>query len=87
MQTPVAHRQRLLTQLVHDRPDDARAGENDQGDRPAVAAGQGAVFILAKSATVDRVVDALKPYSPSILQTDLTKDREEEEELARALQT
>ena len=42
------------------------------------------MFILAKSATVDRVIEALKPYSPTIIQTNLTKDREEE--LVKALQ-
>ena len=47
--------------------------------------GKAAVFVLARSATVDRVVDALKPYSPTILQTNLTKDREEE--LIEALQS
>jgi uncharacterized membrane protein len=47
--------------------------------------GKAAVFVLAKAATVDRVVDALKPYSPTILQTNLTKDREEE--LVQALQS
>jgi uncharacterized membrane protein len=47
--------------------------------------GKAAVFILARSATVDRVVDALKPYSPTIIQTNLTKDREEE--LLQALQS
>jgi uncharacterized membrane protein len=57
----------------------------DQADRPAAAAGQAAVFVLARSATVDRVVDALKPYSPTIIQTNLTKDREEE--LVQALQS
>jgi uncharacterized membrane protein len=40
--------------------------------------GKAAVFILARSATVDKVVEALKPYGPTILQTNLTKDREEE---------
>ncbi len=44
-----------------------------------------AVFLLARSATVDRVVDALKPYGPTVIQTNLTKDREEE--LVRALQS
>jgi len=43
-----------------------------------------AVFVLARSATVDKVVEALKPYSPTIIQTNLTKDREEE--LVQALQ-
>jgi uncharacterized membrane protein len=47
--------------------------------------GKAAVFVLARSATVDRVVDALKPYSPTIIQTNLTKDREEE--LVQALQS
>ncbi|HWD80867.1 MAG TPA: DUF1269 domain-containing protein [Kribbella sp.] len=44
-----------------------------------------AVFLLARSATVDRVVDALKPYGPTVIQTNLTKDREEE--LVQALQS
>lgn len=47
--------------------------------------GKAAVFLLAKSATVDRVVDALKPYSPTVIQTNLTKEREEE--LIEALQS
>jgi uncharacterized membrane protein len=46
--------------------------------------GKAAVFVLARSATVDKVVEALKPYSPTIIQTNLTKDREEE--LIQALQ-
>ena len=47
--------------------------------------GKAAVFILARSATVDKVVDALKPFSPTILQTNLTRDREDE--LVKALQS
>ncbi|WP_410790855.1 DUF1269 domain-containing protein [Kribbella sp. C-35] len=47
--------------------------------------GHAAVFLLARSATVDRVVEALKPYSPTILQTNLTREREEE--LVAALQS
>jgi uncharacterized membrane protein len=47
--------------------------------------GKAAVFILARSATVDKVVEALKPYGPTIIQTNLTKDREEE--LIEALQS
>jgi uncharacterized membrane protein len=43
-----------------------------------------AVFLLARSATVDRVIEALKPYSPTIIQTNLTREREEE--LVQALQ-
>ncbi|MEU4196393.1 DUF1269 domain-containing protein [Kribbella sp. NPDC026611] len=46
--------------------------------------GHAAVFLLARSATVDRVVDALKPFGPTVIQTNLTKDREEE--LVQALQ-
>ena len=42
------------------------------------------MFVLARSATADKVVEALKPYSPTIIQTNLTKDREEE--LVQALQ-
>jgi uncharacterized membrane protein len=40
--------------------------------------GRAAVFLLARSATVDRVIDAIKPFNPTIIQTNLTKDREEE---------
>ena len=47
--------------------------------------GKAAVFLLAKSATVDRVIDAIKPYNPTVIQTNLTKDREEE--LVQALQS
>ena len=46
--------------------------------------GRAAVFLLARSATVDRVIDAIKPYGPTVIQTNLTKDREEE--LVKALQ-
>ena len=47
--------------------------------------GKAAVFLLAKSATVDRVIDAIKPYNPTVIQTNLTKEREEE--LVKALQS
>ena len=47
--------------------------------------GKAAVFILARSATVDRVIDAIKPFNPTVIQTNLTKDREEE--LVQALQS
>lgn len=46
--------------------------------------GKAAVFLLARSATVDRVVDALKPFGPTVIQTNLSKEREEE--LVQALQ-
>jgi len=47
--------------------------------------GKAAVFLLARSATVDKVIDAIKPYNPTVIQTNLTKDREEE--LVQALQS
>ena len=47
--------------------------------------GRAAVFLLARSATVDRVIDAIKPYGPTVIQTNLTRDREEE--LVKALQS
>jgi uncharacterized membrane protein len=47
--------------------------------------GKAAVFLLARSATVDRVIEAIKPYNPTVIQTNLTRDREEE--LVRALQS
>jgi uncharacterized membrane protein len=46
--------------------------------------GKAAVFLLARSATVDRVVEAFKPFHPTVIQTNLTRDREEE--LVQALQ-
>ena len=46
--------------------------------------GRAAVFLLARSATVDKVIDAIKPFNPTVIQTNLTKDREEE--LVQALQ-
>ena len=47
--------------------------------------GKAAVFVLARSATVDRVIEAIKPLNPTVIQTNLTKDREEE--LVEALQS
>jgi uncharacterized membrane protein len=40
--------------------------------------GRAAVFVLARSATVDRVIEAVKPFNPTVIQTNLTKEREEE---------
>jgi uncharacterized membrane protein len=54
-----------------------RIGEQLQG-------GRAAVFLLARSATVDRVIEAIKPYNPTVIQTNLSHDREEE--LVKALQ-
>jgi uncharacterized membrane protein len=46
--------------------------------------GRAAVFLLARSATVDKVIEAIKPFNPTVIQTSLTRDREEE--LVQALQ-
>jgi uncharacterized membrane protein len=47
--------------------------------------GRAAVFLLARSATVDKVIEAIKPFNPTVIQTNLTKEREEE--LVKALQS
>ena len=46
--------------------------------------GRAAVFFLARNATVDRVVEAIRPYNPTVLQTNLTRDSEQD--LIRQLQ-
>ncbi|GLU50057.1 DUF1269 domain-containing protein [Nocardiopsis ansamitocini] len=46
--------------------------------------GRAAVFLLARSATVDRVVEAFRPLNPAVIQTNLSK--ENEEDLVRELQ-
>jgi uncharacterized membrane protein len=46
--------------------------------------GKAAVFALVLQATTDRVVEALRPYSPTVLQTNLTQ--ENQEELVKLLQ-
>jgi uncharacterized membrane protein len=46
--------------------------------------GRAAVFLLARSAMVDKVIEAIKPFNPTVIQTSLTRDREEE--LVQALQ-
>lgn len=46
--------------------------------------GKAAVFFLARNATVDRVIDAIKPYNPKVIQTNLSRDSERE--LIEALQ-
>ena len=40
--------------------------------------GKAAVFFLARNATVDRVIDAIKPYNPKVIQTNLSVDSERE---------
>jgi uncharacterized membrane protein len=47
--------------------------------------GKAAVFLLARSATVDRAIEALRPFHPTIIQSNLTK--ENEQELLQALQS
>jgi uncharacterized membrane protein len=47
--------------------------------------GKAAVFVLARSATTDRVIEAIKPFNPTVIQTSLSHDHEEE--LVRALRS
>ncbi len=47
--------------------------------------GTAAVFVLARRATPDRVIEVLKEFHPVVLQTNLSRDREDE--LVKALQT
>jgi uncharacterized membrane protein len=46
--------------------------------------GKAAVFFLARNATGDRVIEAIRPYNPTVIQTNLS--RESERELIEALQ-
>jgi uncharacterized membrane protein len=46
--------------------------------------GKAAVFFLARTATVDRVIEAIKPHNPTVIQTNLSRDSERE--LIEALQ-
>ena len=47
--------------------------------------GRAAVFVLARSAATDRVIEAIKPFNRTVIQTSLSHDREEE--LVRALRS
>ena len=47
--------------------------------------GTAAVFALVEGGTTDKVIDALKPYQPRVLQTSLTYDAQDE--LVKALQS
>lgn len=40
--------------------------------------GRAAIFALVRKSTPDRVREALRPYNPQVIQTSLTKDREED---------
>jgi uncharacterized membrane protein len=42
----------------------------------ALEPGKAAVFFLARSATVDRVIEAIRPYHPTVIQTNLSRDSE-----------
>lgn len=47
--------------------------------------GHAAVFTLVRTSAPDRVIEAIKPYSPTVLQTNLTRDNQEA--LVAALQS
>jgi uncharacterized membrane protein len=47
--------------------------------------GKAAIFALVRRSTPDKVREAIAPYGPTIIQTSLSKDREEE--LVHALQS
>lgn len=40
--------------------------------------GRAAVFALVRQSTPDRVREALRPFNPTVIRTNLTRDREEE---------
>jgi uncharacterized membrane protein len=40
--------------------------------------GRAAIFALIRRSTPDKVVDALRPYHPTVLRTSLSKEREED---------
>jgi uncharacterized membrane protein len=40
--------------------------------------GKTAVFLLARSATADRVIEAIEPFQPTVIQTTLSHNREDE---------
>ena len=56
-QSPVADRQRPLAQLVHDRPDDAGAGEDDVGALGLQADDRAARLGVARAVALDLAVD------------------------------
>lgn len=47
--------------------------------------GRAAVFVLVRRATPEKVIEAVRGYRPTVLQTDLS--REQEADLVRALQS
>lgn len=54
-------------------------GVNDefiQDVSKAIEPGQSALFILVLEATTDRVVDAIKPWNPKLLRTNMSKEQE-----------
>ena len=44
----------------------------------ALQPGKAAVFFLARNATVDRVIEAIRPYNPTVIQTNLSRASERE---------
>jgi len=72
-----------LVVLGLDNRDDAERVMDLAGD--LAKQGKVAVFLLAHSGTADRVIEAIKPYHPTVIQTSLSHDREED--LVRALQS
>lgn len=40
--------------------------------------GRAAVFLLSSDATIDRVVEAFRPLDPTVIQTNLSRDTEQE---------
>lgn len=49
-----------------------------------ITPGKAAVFALVRSATRDKVIEAIKPYAPTVLETSLSHD--DQEALVKALQ-
>ncbi len=53
-------------------------GEGYAGKDCAGQPARAAVFFLARNATMDRLVEAIRPYNPTVLSTGLRGDTERE---------
>jgi len=42
----------------------------------SIEPGQSALFLLVREATIDKVLDALRPYSPNVIRTSLSNEQE-----------
>jgi uncharacterized membrane protein len=42
----------------------------------SIEPGQSALFLLVREATMDKVLDALRPYGPQVIRTSLSKEQE-----------